>query len=110
MKRSGFWKPFVLGLIATPICLFLGIASGGAGHGNYLWARLLFPYTMLMTWASESLTAPAVALAILQFPLYGAALGLANQQRKLPRMGLALSVIHTLAVVAFFLFPNTNFS
>ena len=43
MKSSKFWTPLVISLIVTPLFLYLGIASGGAGHGNYLLAKLLFP-------------------------------------------------------------------
>ena len=34
------------GLVTLPAAL-LAVASGGAGHCSYLFAKVLFPYTML---------------------------------------------------------------
>ena len=110
MKSSKFWKPVVLSLIATPIFLYLGIASGGAGHGNYLLAKLLFPLTMLSTRALGSITVPFLFLAIIQFPLYGVIVGLANLKGKLLAYVIGALVIHTLAVLACFAFVGENFS
>jgi hypothetical protein len=109
MKVSTFWKPVFISLVATPICLFLGLVSTGAGHGNYLWARILFPYTMLSTLIFESITVPFMLLAIIQFPLYGIALEIARRRQRFLLMSVALLVLHSLAVVIFTLFPNKNF-
>lgn len=38
-----------VGAAVTLPAIFLAILSGGAGHGTYLFARLLFPYAMLLT-------------------------------------------------------------
>ena len=109
MKISVFWKPVFISLVATPVCLFLGLVSTGAGHGTYLWARVLFPYTMLSTLIFESITVPFMVLAIIQFPLYGIALEIARRRQRFLLVGVGLSVLHFLAVVIFLLFPNKNF-
>ncbi len=110
MKSSKFWIPVVVALAVTPIFLYLGIASGGAGHGNYLLAKVLFPFTMLSTRALGSITAPFVILAIIQFPLYGVVVGSANLKSKLPASVIGVLVIHTLAVLVCFGFVSENFS
>jgi hypothetical protein len=110
MRVSDFSTPFIACLVATPICLFLALLSAGAGHGDYLWAKILFPYTMLLTVIFESVTTPGIILAIVQYPLYGVALGLANRKHKVVHMAIALIVFHVLAAILFFLLPSRNFS
>ncbi len=110
MGGKKFWLPVIASLAATPVCLFLGIASGGAGHGDYVLARILFPFTMLAALLPGSITAPLVALAVAQFPLYGIVLGVANVRGKLERAALVLLAAHVLVVVACFVVPGENFS
>jgi hypothetical protein len=109
MKITSFWKPIIASLVAAPICLFLAAVSTGAGHGTYLWAKILFPYTMLSTLIFDSITAPFILLAIIQYPLYGIALGIAGKKRRFSHMVIALLILHLLAVVVFILFPNRSF-
>jgi len=74
---------FGVSLIATPLLLFLGLWSVGAGEGNYVFAVLLFPFPII----ANFLIAPffscpefgdcvprdaiIIAVAVIQFPLYG---------------------------------------
>ena len=110
MKSSKFWIPFVLSLIVTPLFLFLGIASAGAGHGNYLLAKILFPFTMLSTRAFGSIVAPFIVLAIIQFPLYGFILGVANVKRRMFFPAIGILLLHSIAAGACFFFADPNFS
>src|SRR5215213_1263764 len=96
MKTSKFWKPFIISLIMTPIALLLGIYSGGAGHGNYFLAKILFPYTMLSTFLFNSIIVPFILLAIVQFPLYGLVLAFGNERGKLFNLVVLLSILHIL--------------
>ena len=100
----------MISLIVTPLFLYLGVASGGAGHGNYLLAKLLFPFTMLSTRAFGSIVAPFILLAIIQFPVYGFILGAANVRRTvfLPAIGILL--LHSVAAVACFFVVGPDFS
>jgi hypothetical protein len=102
--------PAALSLIVTPIFLYLGIVSGGAGHGNYLLAKILFPFTMLSTRAFGSIIAPFIILAIIQFPLYGFILGAANVRRRFVPYALAVLLAHSLAAIACFLVVGENFA
>ena len=110
MRVSAFSAPFIACLVATPICIFLALFSAGIGHGDYLWAKILFPSTMLLTLIFESITTPGIILAIVQFPLYGVVLGLANRRHKFAHMAIALIVLHLLAVIIFFMLESPNFS
>jgi hypothetical protein len=105
-----FWLPLIWFLAATPVCLFLGIASGGAGHGDYVLARVLFPATMLAAVLfAGSISAPLVALAVAQFPLYGIVLGAANVRGKMLHAAVTLIAAHLLFAAACFILPGESF-
>jgi len=110
MRNPEFWKPVIISLVATPICLFLGIASGGAGHGSYFLPKVLFPYTMLSVIFFSSIAAPFILLAVIQIPLYGVVFGAAKAKDNfLPLAGVIL-IAHVLTVAACFLFIGESFS
>lgn len=109
MKTTRFWKPVFISLVATPFFLLLGVTSAGAGHGTYFPAKILFPFTMLSTVVSGSITMPFILLAIAQFPLYGVAFGLANIKDKLLRLVVGLLSLHAIVVALCFLLTKENF-
>jgi hypothetical protein len=88
--------PIGVAVALTPICLFIAITSGGAGHGTYTWAKVLFPYTML-SWGPE-LTVPYMILAVAQMPLYGLILGIGWLRGHGGSVVIILTVIHGVAV------------
>jgi hypothetical protein len=100
----------IASLIVTPIALLLGVGSAGAGHGDYRLAMILFPYTLLSTSLFDSITPPFIILAIIQFPIYGVALGYANEKQRLLSMSIVLCVVHGIALAAMLLVANENFS
>jgi hypothetical protein len=55
-----------LGILATIPAVALAVASGGAGHGEYVAARLFFPYTMLLTVQTHYISLPLIIIALLQ--------------------------------------------
>ena len=110
MKTRKFWIPLIAALVITPVALLLGIGSAGAGHGNYRLAMMLFPYTLLSTAVFDSITPPFIILAIVQFPLYGLALGYANKKKRLIPMAILLCVGHGIAASASLLMLNNSFS
>ena len=91
-KRA--WMPFVLSLVATPFCLLLATASAGAGHGDYFWAKIVYPYTMLSTLVFGSITIPFRLLAVVQLPLYGVLLSIAWLRNRLGLAALVLLTVH----------------
>lgn len=98
LSAPRFWIPVVVSLAVTPVLLCLGVAPTGAGHGSYLPATILFPFTMLSTSVFHSITFPFIVLAIVQFPAYGIFLGFANTKRLLIPVASALLAIHALAI------------
>jgi hypothetical protein len=86
---------FVGFLVMTPIFAGIGILFTGAGHGSYLLAAVLFPTAMI----SREII---IAVAILQFPVYGAILGFANYRNKLTLAAIILAIFHVLLVLLIF--------
>ena len=105
MKRGkGFWPPVIASLIATPICLVLGLGSAGVGHGDYILATFLFPYTILLMSVTGATLPPfiVIILAIAQFPAYGIILGNAAVKQRFRWWAVLLLVIHALATIICF--------
>jgi hypothetical protein len=110
MKTNRAVLCFVIGILVTPVAVFLALLSGGAGHGHYELAKLFYPYTMLLTrYANDTITFPLILLALLQFPLYGAIIGLAAWKKPIGLVvALPIIVVHALFVAMCFsgLIPN----
>src|ERR1041385_5747678 len=93
--------PIIVSLLLTPVALFAAIASAGAGHGNYLWAKIFFPYTMISSVLYQTNNAPRllnvllwIVFPIVQYPLYGIIVSLANRRRKAALTCAGLSILH----------------
>ncbi|MGH9941590.1 MAG: hypothetical protein ACRD9R_04420 [Pyrinomonadaceae bacterium] len=110
MRTRKFWVPVVCSLVVTPLALLLGVASGGAGHGDYFAAMLLFPYTMLSAVVFDYIHVPFILLAVAQFPGYGLSLGYANEKGRFARVAVILLTLHVVSVAAVVLQSNKNFS
>jgi hypothetical protein len=90
----------------------LALFSGGAGHGHYELAKLFYPYSMLLTRSThDTVTAPLILLALLQFPCYGAIISLAAWRKLVAfAVGLVIIVVHAIAVQKCFSGVIPNFS
>ncbi len=100
-----------VGAVIAPVALFLAIASGGAGHGHYEFARLFFPYTLLLTrLTGNSITLPLILLALAQFPLYGGLIGLCRDAKRATFAALLIFVAHAAAAAVCFSGAIPNFS
>jgi len=101
------WIPFIVSVILTPVALVLGVLSAGSGHGNYLLAKIIFPYTMLSTVLFNSITNSFLFIAVAQLPLYGLFLTLKNKKK----IGIyILLVIHILSASLCIFFVGEGFS
>jgi len=100
MKARGIVIGAAIGVLVTPVAIVLALFSAGAGHGHYEFAKLFFPYSMLLTLSTHNtITAPLILLAFLQFPLYGAIIGLATWRKTVAcAVGLVIVVFHAAAV------------
>jgi hypothetical protein len=100
------------GVLITPVAAFLAVVSGGAGHGHYVLPRLLFPYVFLLHRLYGDISKaplPLALLALAQFPLYGAVLGIARSRSRVVAAGGLLLAGHTIAVLLFYWLVFCNF-
>ncbi|WP_183926517.1 hypothetical protein [Sphingomonas sp. BK069] len=93
-------------VIAAPAIL-AAIMSGGTGHGSYVAARVLFPFSMLLTRLEGEIGPVAMGAGLLQFPLYGALVG-RTVTVKTDRAVFFVAAVHLVAGLACFsnLLPN----
>jgi len=109
--KSRFIKYLRASIIISPVAILAGLISGGAGHGNYFLAKILFPYTMLSTHlTNEFITAPFAFLALIQFLVYGVLIGLVSLKRMEIYVFVIILVIHITAAYLCFYWPMPNFS
>lgn len=99
--KAGAWLGAGIGAIIAIPAIFAAIVSGGAGHGTYIAARVLFPFAMLLTRLEGSIDHIGMAVGVLQFPLYGAVAGRAVAVRGNSYF-LWLTTVHLVAVLACF--------
>jgi len=110
MTSLRFWIPIIVFFGLTPVKLFLGLLSAGAGHGDYFLAKLLFPYTMLSAVRFDYIPQSFMVFAIIQYPLYGLVVGVANLKRRLLVAAIALAVVHVSFAIAAVAFVDKYFS
>jgi hypothetical protein len=103
MRRT--WPFVVVSIVLTPLLLYVALASAGAGHGSYFWAKVLFLYTILAAKAVNSVTPALEGLAVAQVPIYGLLVGLGAKAARLLAVIVGLVVIHTVVVAACFVVP-----
>jgi hypothetical protein len=97
-------------LVATPVLLWIAFAAAGGGHGSYLPAKLLFPYTMASTAFTGELTLPSIAVGVLQYPIYGVLLDWARSASRFGSQLWTLVSVHVFAVVVALMFSNPSFT
>jgi hypothetical protein len=98
MRYTGLLISVSISVVIGIISLFVAILSGGAGHGDYFWAWVLFPFTMSLAFP---ITTPLIVLAIVQFPIYGVVVGLASLKGKTIHALLCVAAVHLLGVGTF---------
>ena len=81
--------------------LFTVFLSAAAGHGEYVAARVLFPFSMLLTLVEGSIGTLATIAGLLQFPAYGALLGWGIWRRSYGAVILVASLHLAAAVICF---------
>lgn len=76
------WIGTAAGTLIGLVAFVIAIVSAGAGHGDYVGARALFPIPMLLTLLQGNSIGPlSMVLAMIQFPLYGAFLSAVARER-----------------------------
>jgi hypothetical protein len=87
---------FLFGVLALVLS---GVAAAG-GHGSYDAAKLLFPFTMLVAGPTGTISGPALAIALAQYPLYGWLISRAKAQGSKRHAMFFLAMLHCVAVYA----------
>jgi hypothetical protein len=90
--------------------MLLAVESSGAGEGDYFYARLLYPIPMLLTKITDdSITPASIALAFVQFPLFGLLASRLQSKAAIRTLFVAFA-IHLIAVAVCFSGALPNFS
>ncbi|HJY11554.1 MAG TPA: hypothetical protein VJ304_02130 [Flavobacterium sp.] len=58
-------------IIVTILLLFFAISFSGGGHGTYLPAQIIYPYTMIIAKLQFEIGFFALLLALIEIPVYG---------------------------------------
>jgi len=90
-------------LAITFLGLLIAIFFAGAGHGTYIPAKVIFPFTMLLVNLSNEINLLGIILAVIQIPIYSRIL------MNKPELKYLLIGIHLFAVVLCFYFSNDSF-
>lgn len=106
-SKAPMWGTLT-GIILTIPALLLAILSSGAGHGDYLFARALFPWPMLLT-LDQEIGLLSVAIALAQFPVFGFLIGNAMASNKYGAV-IAIAALHGVGVALCFSGMIPNFS
>jgi hypothetical protein len=95
---------FAFGLVA----MLAAVHATGGAPGSYLLAKGLFPLTMLAASASTGAPDWALAVAVVQFPAYGAILARAAARGSLRHAAAIVALLHAVAAVLAFLVVNSG--
>jgi hypothetical protein len=90
-------------LIITFLCLLVTIFFAGGGHGTYIPAKIIFPFTMLLAKLTNEINFIGIILALIQIPIYNRIL------MNKPKWKYLLIGIHLFAVILCFYFNNDSF-
>jgi hypothetical protein len=90
-------------LIITFLCLLVTIMFAGGGHGTYIPAKIIFPFTMLLANLNNEIGLIGLIIALIQIPIYSRIL-MAKPQWKYFVFG-----IHLFAIALCFYFNNDSF-
>jgi hypothetical protein len=101
-----FIASILMGVAALGICIF----AGAAGHGTYLPAKILFPFTMISTGSGDTITITYLLVAIMQFPFYGLVVAIGQRFRRLLEVSVFLISFHVVAVIGALFLSSKYFS
>ncbi|MFI2742752.1 hypothetical protein ACG2LH_08435 [Zhouia sp. PK063] len=90
-------------IIITILLLFLTIFLAGGGHGTYIPAKLIYPFTMLIAEFKHKIGIVGIILAVIQIPTYALILN------KRPNLKYYLLGIHCIAVIIELIINNGSF-
>jgi hypothetical protein len=88
----------------TPLAILIGLWSAGAGHGDYVWARIVYPVPSLAIrlLVPELVADVSLAVGLFQFVLYGFVLDLASRSNRILVAALLVAAVHFALVASLF--------
>lgn len=100
-----------LGLVVGALGMVIAWAYAGGGHGTYLPATILFPYTMFLAKTIVgTISGPLMVLTAVEFPAYGFIIGTAASRSRAWLALLTVLVLHAGALVLGLYNANPIFS
>jgi hypothetical protein len=105
MKRNPALIGLLCGIAVALVALWMSVGSAGAGHGEYIAARVWFPFTMASTYLFSAITVPFIVLAIAQFPTYGWLAGRVVSQATPMWTLWVIGCVHAVLILLLFLWP-----
>lgn len=110
MKRNPALIGFLCGIAVGLVAILMSVGSAGAGHGQYVAARIWFPFTMASTYFFGAISLPFIALAFIQYPVYGWLAGRIADKTTLGWVLWAFGAVHAALVLLLFLRPPESLS
>lgn len=101
--------PAGVGALITAPAFLAAIASAGAGHGNYVAACVLYPFSMVLASLEGAIGPLAIGAALLQLPIYGALIARTAASKGYQGI-LFLIAVHVVATLACFSGLSPQFS
>lgn len=95
-------------VLVTLLALYVGWQSAGAGHGNFVWARILFPYACACM-PVHGLQFLVIPFTLLQFPVYGLLVSIARKSHQVVGFVVSMFILHSIVVVLTFTLLKESF-
>jgi hypothetical protein len=86
------------GAIVEMVAIVATVVAAAGGHGNYVAAKILFPYSLALTRFTEVITMPLIVLALAQYPLYALALWSLRGSSLGQRRWAVLAAVHAAGI------------
>lgn len=87
----------IAGLCFGVLAALVAAGAAGGGHGTYVPAAILFPFTMSISALVGKIPTVLVALALAQYPIYGVLVALAKRST---RVWAGLVCVHGVSAAA----------
>lgn len=94
------WIGLAVGVVIGIAAVAVAIMAAGAGHGTYIPAIAMFPFAMILTPLTDSISPIAMVVALVQFPLYGWLIARASARGNGSRVVAVIALAHGVVAVA----------
>ena len=95
-------------VVVTGVALYVAWISAGEGHGNFIWARILFPYACACM-SMRALQFLVIPFSLLQFPVYGFLILLGRKSGQLAIVVASILILHGVVAVLTFTLLQDSF-